>query len=284
MNKSPTVIIMLLLGVLVFSGCGEKASEVSPTPTLSNDQLGTRAAETAYVNFTEVASVQPSDTPVKNTPTPANTNTPLPPIATMGPTATEGPTAIPTSDIFSGGQTVYRDDFESLTGWYTGSSDTFLVEFLEGGYHMVVNMVTGPAPVYSVRKYSFEDIFVSIDVMRYEGEDDSYFGVVCRYTDQSNYYRFDLYTQGEYEIAKKIGGVFTSLVRDVLDKPLKTDGSPNNIRAACVGTTLQLYVNDKLAATVTDKDLTSGYTGIIAGTDVEPGLDVLFDNFIITQP
>jgi hypothetical protein len=99
-----------------------------------------------------------------------------------------------------------------------------------------------------------------------------------------NYYRFVIYTQGEYEIAKKNDGMFTSLIRDKLEKPLLSDGTPNNLSAACVGDRLEIYVNNKLAGSITDRDLISGYVGIIAGTDIEPGLDVLFDNFIISQP
>jgi hypothetical protein len=278
MKKSLVILAIALLLSFVLTACGQKATEALPTATLSNDQLGTRAAQTAYVKYTEVPPVQPSATQVKNTPKPTNTETPLPP------TATHGSTAIPTSDIFNSGQTTFRDDFESLSGWYTGSGDSFLVEFSEGGYRMVVDMVTGADPVYSIRKYAFEDVIVSVDVMKYKGKDGSYFGVVCRYADPANYYRFVVYTQGEYEIAKKIGGVFTSLVRSNLEKPLKADGTPNNIRALCSGNTLQLYVNDSLAAEVSDQALTTGYTGLIAGTDLEAGLDVLFDNFVITQP
>lgn len=120
--------------------------------------------------------------------------------------------------------------------------------------------------------------------MRYDGVDDSYFGVVRRFTDRSNYYRFVVYSQGEFEIAKKVNGVFTSLVRDELSKPLKMSSATNTIKAACVGSTLKLYVNDKLAGEIVDREQTNGYPGIIAGTNVEPGLDVLFDNFVITRP
>ena len=278
MKRDSFVFLLTFLVVLGLSACGQGSTETLPPPTLSNDQLGTRAAQTAYANFTQEAPVQPSNTPVKNTPTPADTATPLPP------TGTQGPTPIPTIDIFGGGQTTIRDDFESLAGWYTGSSDNFLVEFLEGGYHFVVDMITGPAPVYSIRQTSLGDILVSIDVMRFDGKDGGYFGVMCRYADPANYYRFVVYTDGEYEIAKKVGGVFTSLTREELEEPLLIDGSPNNILASCVGNSLKFYLNDELVTDLDDGDLTAGYVGIIAGTDLEPGLDVLFDNFIVSQP
>jgi hypothetical protein len=275
------MVILLVLLALGLSACGQRVVTTTLPPTLSNDQLGTRAAQTALANFTQAAPVEPSDTPLPDTPTkaaPTETNTALPP------TSTKGPTAMPTTDLFAGGQETFRDDFESLAGWFTGTNDNFTVEFLEGGYHMQVDFLTGPDPVYSVRQFSLEDVLVSIDVMRYEGEDGTYFGLICRQVDPSNYYRFVLYTEGEFEIGKKVDGVFTSLVRDELKKPLKTDGSPNNLRAACVGDTLQLYINDELAAEVTDLDLTAGYVGLVAGVDLEPGVDVLFDNFIVSKP
>lgn len=281
MRRNRIIFLLTLVLALGLSACGQRVVETTPPPTLSNDQLGTRAAQTALANFTQAAPVQPSDTPVPNTPTtkPPEPSDTLPPA-----TPTKGATAIPTTDLFGGSQEAFRDDFESLSGWFTGSGDNFVVEFLEGGYHMLVNLITGPDPVYSIRQFSLEDVIVSIDVMRYEGEDGSYFGVACRHADRSNYYRFVVYSEGEYEIGKKVNGVFTSLVRDELNEPLETDGTPNNIRATCAGDTLQLHINDKLAAEVTDQDLTTGYVGIVAGTDVEPGLDVLFDNFIVAQP
>jgi hypothetical protein len=279
MREKTIKLSVYIIALFLLSACGEKVTETPVQATLSNDQLGTRAAQTVYADLTLAAPVQPSyNTPVLNTPLPTNTLTPIPP------TNTQGPTAILTSDIFASGQTEIRDDFESLTGWYTGSSDTFTIEFLEGGYHMVVNMVTGPDPVYSIRSVSLEDVLISLDVMRFVGGDGGYFGVVCRFADQANYYRFVLYTEGEYEIAKKDGGVFTSLARDVLSKPFLSNGSPNNISASCVGNTLALYVNDVLSVEVNDPAHQSGNIGIIAGTDFEPGLDVLFDNFIVSQP
>lgn len=278
MNKLILTIVSILVVIFVCSCSGEGTEAPTAVPTLSNDQLGTRAAETAFVNFTSEPTIAPSATAVKDTPAPTDTMTPIPP------TATQAPTAIPTEAIFSSGQTVILDDFESLTGWYTGSSDNYLIEFSEGGYHVVVNMVTGTEPVYSIRQTTLGDLLTSIDIMRYDGKDGSYFGVVCRYSDPMNYYRFVLYTEGEFEIAKKEDGVFTSLIREELEKPLLSDGSPNNLRASCVGDKLELYVNEKLAGSVTDNVLTLGYIGIIAGTDIEPGLDVLFDNFIISQP
>jgi hypothetical protein len=124
MYKASFGLLISILLLITLSACGQGGTETPILPTLSNDQLGTRAAQTAYANFTEAAPVEPSDTPVKDTPAPKDTNTPPPP------TATQGPTALPTTDIFGTGQETIRDDFESLTGWYTGSGDNFLVEFL----------------------------------------------------------------------------------------------------------------------------------------------------------
>ena len=111
MNRASFGLLISILLLLTLSACGKGATETPIPPALSNDQLGTRAAQTVYANFTEAAPVEPSDTPVKNTRVPKGTDTPPPP------TATKRPTKLPTSDIFGTGQETIRDDFESLDGW-----------------------------------------------------------------------------------------------------------------------------------------------------------------------
>ena len=66
---------------------------------------------------------------------------------------------------------------------------------------------------------------------------------------------------------------------DVIQK-----GSMNHLRADCVGEQLTFYVNFTEVASVTDSDLPSGDVGVLAGSFSEPGVDVLFDQFVVIQP
>ena len=58
----------------------------------------------------------------------------------------------------------------------------------------------------------------------------------------------------------------------------------NHLRADCIGNTLTFYVNGFQIAQAQDSTLPSGDVGLIAGTFAEPGVDVLFDNFVVLQP
>jgi hypothetical protein len=58
----------------------------------------------------------------------------------------------------------------------------------------------------------------------------------------------------------------------------------NHLRAACVGQELTLSVNGVLVAQVSDENLAEGDVGLMAGSYVEGGVEVLFDNFKVIQP
>jgi hypothetical protein len=47
---------------------------------------------------------------------------------------------------------------------------------------------------------------------------------------------------------------------------------------------LTFYVNGFQIAQTQDAALSSGDIGLIAGTFGEPGVDILFDNFVVLQP
>jgi hypothetical protein len=58
----------------------------------------------------------------------------------------------------------------------------------------------------------------------------------------------------------------------------------NHLRADCVGNTLTFYINFTQVAVALDADLLAGDVGVLAGAFSAPGVDVLFDNFLVLQP
>ncbi len=61
-------------------------------------------------------------------------------------------------------------------------------------------------------------------------------------------------------------------------------GTMNHLRADCIGDKLTFYINFTEVASATDSDFPSGDVGVLAGAFSEPGVDVLFDNFVVLQP
>ncbi len=79
----------------------------------------------------------------------------------------------------------------------------------------------------------------------------------------------------------------TVLSKDNLLQPhdaVQQGEATNHLAAECVGNTLTLYVNGVQVDRVTDSTLTDGDVGLIAGSYEESGVDVLFDNFVVTRP
>jgi hypothetical protein len=58
----------------------------------------------------------------------------------------------------------------------------------------------------------------------------------------------------------------------------------NHLRVDCIGDQLTFYINFSEVAEATDGDFPTGDVGVVAGSFAEPGVDVLFDNFVVLQP
>ena len=57
------------------------------------------------------------------------------------------------------------------------------------------------------------------------------------------------------------------------------------MRAECIGSRIALYVNGELVVEVIDSDISHGDAGLLAGTfENAPEVEVLFDDFTVTQP
>jgi hypothetical protein len=65
---------------------------------------------------------------------------------------------------------------------------------------------------------------------------------------------------------------------------IKQGAASNHIRADCIGNSLTLYVNDVQVATVNDISFSEGDVGLMAGAYDVPGVDILFDNFVVYKP
>ena len=65
---------------------------------------------------------------------------------------------------------------------------------------------------------------------------------------------------------------------------IRQGSTTNHIKAECFGNQLTLYVNGVLLTSVSDATLANGDVGLLASTYDEAGVDILFDNFLVTLP
>ena len=193
---------------------------------------------------------------------------------------------IPSAPVISPakpGDVLYQEEFEdNTTGWARVANDNGIMDYEQGGYRILVRQPK--LNFWSTSEKNFGDVRVEADVIKLNGPDENRMGLVCRYQ-TGNYYFFIISNDGFYTIGKFLGGMTLLLgqsemqVSDQIQK-----GNMNHLRADCIGNTLTFYINFEQVATATDTDLPTGDVGVLAGAFSQPGVDVMFDHFVVIQP
>jgi hypothetical protein len=197
---------------------------------------------------------------------------------TPGPTAASAPDPIVEVDIF-------RDDFsDPSSGWPQEAGAGSSTDYDSGGYRILVDE---PNTIYwATPGLNFADVTIEVDAEKIAGAEDNYFGILCRYQDNDNFYLFSISSDGYYSIGKYKNGEF-SFIHDNgqgYSNLIHQGKTTNRLRIDCEGTTLTLYANDSKLATVEDADFTSGDIGLMAAAFDIAGTNILFDNFVAEAP
>ena len=181
------------------------------------------------------------------------------------------------------GDVLYQEEFDDNTsGWDRIANENGIMDYDGGGYRFLVN-----SPGYNLwttPEKNFGDVRVEADVFRLTGPEENRMGLICRYQN-GDYYFFIISNDGYYAVGKYIGGQ-TLLLGQTEMQPSEfvEQVAVNHLRADCIGDTLTFYVNFNQVASVQDTDFANGDVGLLAGAFTEPGVDVLFDHFMVLQP
>jgi hypothetical protein len=188
--------------------------------------------------------------------------------------ASPGPGAVLWSDDFTG----------TASGWTVAAGPAGELNYYQGTFRIIVN-----APAYdlwSLTDHIFRDVHVEADAGRLGGPEENRFGLVCRFRDPGNFYFFVVSSDGYYAIGKVSGGTRSLLGQEMMaySPAIVTGILPNHLRFDCVGDTLTAYANSRQVAQARDGDHLAGDVGLLAGTFGQPGVEIIFDNFIVTNP
>lgn len=212
----------------------------------------------------------------------------LSPAVTSTPTATATRTPVPTStptQIPPTQAALFTDTFSSVnSGWSRYVGDDGMTEYQDGGYRILVNDLNSYYWAYP--GLYFSDVVIDVDATKIGGSDNNDFGVICRLVDNQNFYFAVVASDGYYWVGKFLDGEEVLLdANGVLTTDEVYSGySTNHIRFVCEGPWLTLYVNDEILGSYNDYSFESGDVGLIAGTFSDSGVDISFDNYIVTAP
>ena len=193
---------------------------------------------------------------------------------------TEGATPVTTSG--ASGDVLFADDFSNpFSGWSRYTDNDYTTDYTDGRYWFYIS-----APnivVYGRPQLNFTDVTIEVDATK-SSEPAGTYGVICRYVDSDNYYVLQVTDTGSYAIYKLKGGQWEALAEFGQSAAIQTGAATNHLRADCVGDTLALYVNDEKVAEAQDSDFASGDVALMAGSYDTPGVEILFDDFVVRQP
>jgi hypothetical protein len=190
---------------------------------------------------------------------------------------------IPTTIPAKSGDVLYQEAFEDNTsGWHRLSNDNGIMDYDQGGYRILVRQPR--LNVWSTAEKTFGDVRIEADVIKLNGPDENRMGLMCRYRG-GDYYFFVITNDGYYAIGKFLGGMTLLLGQSEMrtSDSIQQDNM-NHLRADCIGDKLTFYINFTEVASATDTDLPNGDVGVLAGSFSEPGVDVMFDQFVVLQP
>jgi len=190
----------------------------------------------------------------------------------------------PQDQGMASGSVLFQDDFSRLvSGWRRYTSAEGTMDYNAAGYRILVN--SSNTNFWSTAQQNFADVRLEVDAGKLGGPDANRIGLVCRFTDDT-YYFFMISSDGFYGTGIFAGGQGVLLGQGEMlsDGNIKTGMAVNHLRADCVGDSLTFYVNGFKVSSVQDSTLKAGDVGLLAGTFDQPGVDVIFDNFVALKP
>lgn len=193
------------------------------------------------------------------------------------------PTPFDTPEPFT--NILLQDDFsDPSSGWDTSQDSDYTLEYVDGRYHVLINKADGGQITWPGDDHS--DASIEVDVQQTAGPDDGSIGVTCRITDSGGLYSFEFSQDGSYGIYKYTDWNSSELDGGTLEPGLIKQNRVNHLVGICAGSTLTMLLNGEPLLQVQDSEYTTGGTGLVVrtGESGEPGIDVLFSNFLVKGP
>ena len=193
-------------------------------------------------------------------------------------------TPVPQDQTAPSGSVLFQDDFaRPISGWDRFIAAEGTMDYDAAGYRILVNSLN--TNFWSTPDKNFADVRMEVDAGKLGGPDENRIGLLCRFMGD-DYYFFLITSDGYYGIGIYTGGQAVLLGQSEMQvsSNIKTGLAVNHLRADCVDDTLTFYVNGFQVVSARDGTLKSGDIGLLVGTFSQPGVDVIFDNFVALKP
>jgi hypothetical protein len=174
------------------------------------------------------------------------------------------------------------ETFDAADAWEHYTNPMGVELGVENGVYRAYTMNGGY--VWGLNSEEHTDVILEVEATPMNFYYSNGYGVMCRADEGGDGYYFMINADGFFSISMGDGAYIRPLVDWQQSDAIHQEIDRNRIRAACVGDTLTMFVNDELVAEVTDTTYSAGFAGLsVAGVD-NTDADVVFDNLAIYLP
>ena len=181
---------------------------------------------------------------------------------------------------------VYQDDFsDSRSGWddaFDRERQYSAKQYGNGKYYIQVN--TSGLTVWGLANRDVANFRLEVEASQEAGPNNNGYGVLFRFRDPDNYYRFDISGEGYFLLSKLSQGEIIKLAEWTPSPAIKVGRATNRLMVEALGDQIRLFANGVQLAEVRDSSFTHGNFGFFASTFTEPNLTVSFDNIKLWVP
>jgi hypothetical protein len=188
-------------------------------------------------------------------------------------------TATPT---LSEPELLLKDNFDDdLSGWLEAADAESSQGYRNGQFFFALQ-----APdliVWDNAGGNWGDFVLEVEARQVSGDPKNSYGVLFRYIDDGNFYRFDLAGDGYYAVSKLEREEWGTLVDWQASAHVKPQDEANHIKIVCRGPEMRFYANGQELTSVEDSSFERGDVGLFASTFTDPSVEVEFDNLEIWE-
>ncbi len=178
---------------------------------------------------------------------------------------------------------IYEDDFgDSFSGW-DDAFDTYTTKQY-GNNRYQIEVTTSNLVAWGLANRDVADFEVEVEAKLEDGADTNGYGLLFRFQDRENFYRFDISGDGYYLLSKFVKGEWTTLVDWTASPFINKGKSANILKVSAFGPNLTIWANGQQLASAVDDSLAHGNFGFFAGTFSEPLVWVSYDNLKLWTP
>ncbi len=200
------------------------------------------------------------------------------------PTAAAIPEAT-TEPVAEASGVYFQDDFSNPDpGWVLNETDVGRV-WVEGEELHILNYTDSNMEKDTSVGLTIGDLILEADSRLVEGTEDNWHDFLCRYVDVDNYYVAGYSADGYVGANVKVNGEIIQRVEPEASDAIRLGPDvTNHVKLACIGDSIQFWVNDVLVIDMTDGSLDEGDIGLAISSNAGDNSHGAFDNVIVSTP